>query len=84
MSPWMDLSSIQTLEVPKILKNPIKPCTKTLRGYMQNMHTFGPKCKNHGNRVPHVTWFTCLRIYKLKGVNWAYLQKGHFCDHIVV
>jgi hypothetical protein len=51
---------------------------------MQNMHTFGPKCKNHGNRVPHVTWFTCLRIYKLKGVNWAYLQKGHFCDHIVV
>jgi hypothetical protein len=43
---------------------------------MQMLPTFGPKCKNHGNRVPHVIWFTCLKIYKSKDVNWAYLQKA--------
>jgi hypothetical protein len=58
----MDLSGIQTLEVPK--------------GYMQMLPTFGPKCKNYGNLVSHVIWFTCLKIYKPKDVNWAYLQKA--------
>jgi hypothetical protein len=68
----MDLSGIQTLEVPKTLKRP----WKTLGGYMQMLHTFGPKCKNQGIRVPHVIWFTCLKIYKSNDVNWAYLQKA--------
>ena len=29
---------------------PRKPQIETLGGYMQNVHTFGPKCKNHGVR----------------------------------
>jgi hypothetical protein len=44
----MNLSSIQTLKVPETQKG----TTKTLGGYMQMLHTFGPKCKNHGIRVP--------------------------------
>jgi hypothetical protein len=73
----MDLSGIQTLEVPKTLNRPLeKSWTETLGGYMQMLPTFGPKCKNHGNRVSHVIWFTCLKIYKSKDVNGAYLQKA--------
>jgi hypothetical protein len=76
MSPLIDLSGIQTPEVPKTLNRPLeKPWTETLRGYMQILPTFGPKYKNHGIRAPQSTWFTHLRIFKSKDVGGAYLQK---------
>jgi hypothetical protein len=43
---------------------------------MHNVHTFGPKCKNYGIRVPELIWFTCERICKLNHESWAYLQKA--------
>ena len=47
----MDLSGIQTLEVSKTMNRPLeKPWTETLRGYMQMLHTSGPKCKYQSKR----------------------------------
>jgi hypothetical protein len=44
---------------------------------MQMLPTFGPKCKNHGNRVYHVIWFTCLKIYESKDVELGLFAKSH-------
>jgi hypothetical protein len=49
----MDLSGIQTLEVPETLNRPLENHGLKPWGVIyQNVHTFGPKYKNHGIRVP--------------------------------
>ena len=49
----MDLGGIQTLEVPETLNRPLEnPGLKPKGVICKNVHTFGPKCKNHGVRVP--------------------------------
>ena len=52
ISHLMDLSGIQTLKVPRILKRPLKNPELKPQGLCVNLCTFGSKCKNKGIRAP--------------------------------